>query len=561
MKNMKKNFVLLLSVFAVCFGIHAQNKAVFDFFEYRGNDKIFQSKINTSKQYRNPILAGFYPDPSICRKADTFYLVNSSFAFYPGIPIFTSNDLVNWTQIGHVLDRPSQLNLDNLNIREGIYAPAISYNKFNDTFYLITTSAYGINNFIVKTKDPAKGWSDPIVLPEVNGIDPSLFFDEDGKAYIVNNDAPQGTPEYEGHRAIWIHEFNVETDQTFGTPKVIVDGGVDKSKKPIWIEGPHVYKRNGKYLLICAEGGTSTNHSEVAFLSDHVFGPYIPYKNNPILTQRDLPEDRKNKISSVGHADIVDDADGKTWAVFLGARPYEGDNYNTGRETFMLPVAWKNNIPLILPKGKALPLTVKKQNSVLQSHTGNFTWRDEFINPVLKPEWLMIRTPRSEWFKIDNGELSIQTINASIYKIGQPAFLGRRQQHTDFSAVTSLKFHPAASNELAGLVCFQNEKFNFVFGKTIVNGKPALVLDRTAGETKRIVAIEIPNEYKNNTIQLKVIGKGATYSFYVAYENNYWHAVADNVDARNLSTNVAGGFSGTILGLYATSGNDSLQTK
>lgn len=282
MTTQKIFFSLIIILFTIatglnitgCQSIPQTNEAIFDFFEYQGEDVIFETPIDSIYEYRNPIVCGFYPDPSICRKGEDYYMVHSSFSYYPGIPILHSRDLVHWEQIGHVLDRPSQLKLDNLRLSGGIYAPAISYNPVNDTFYVVTTCVDGIGNFVVKTKDPQQGWSDPILLPEVGGIDPSLFFDEDGKAYLVHNDAPIGIPEYDGHRAIWIHNYDPGTDQTFGKKQVIVDGGVDKSKHPVWIEGPHLYKIKGKYYLMAAEGGTSINHSEVIFTSDHVKGPY-----------------------------------------------------------------------------------------------------------------------------------------------------------------------------------------------------------------------------------------------------------------------------------------------
>ncbi|MCL1943881.1 MAG: glycoside hydrolase family 43 protein [Candidatus Azobacteroides sp.] len=531
--------------------------ACFNFFEYRGNDQIFNSKIDSEKQYFNPILCGFYPDPSICRKNKDYYLVNSSFAFYPGIPIFTSKDLVNWEQIGHVLDRPSQLKLDSIRISGGIYAPDISYNKHNDTFYVITTCVDGIGNFVVKTKDPRAGWSDPILLPEVGGIDPSLFFDDDGKAYIVNNDAPEGPPEWDGHRAIWIHQYDVDTDKTFGKSKVIVDGGVDKSTRPVWIEGPHLYKRNGKYLLIAAEGGTSINHSEVAFLSDSVFGPYIPSDKNPILTQRNLLEDRKNKITSVGHADIIEDADGKTWAVFLGCRPYEKNLYNTGRETFLLPVEMHDNIPVILPKGEQVPLIVEKENTPSEKNTfnGNFTWRDNFDRTDLNMRWLMIRTPRSRWYDIVDGQLNLQALPTSISEKSQPAFLGFRQQHTTFEAITELTFTPRSNRDIAGLACFQNEGYHIVFGKTRENGKDVLVVDRTEKGIKHTSTVEIPDNYREVPIKLKITGAGKFYGFYVAYPpESKWQPVVENIDGSNLSTDKAGGFTGMVIGPYASSG-------
>ena len=200
---MKKTLLTIATACFVAAAASAQT-ATFKYFSYSGNDKRFDKQFDPTSQYLNPVLAGFYPDPSFCRKGDTYYLVNSSFSFFPGVPIFTSKDLVNWKQLGHVLDRESQLPLGNQNVSGGIFAPAISYNEKNKTFYMITTNV-GMGNFFVKTQDPAKGWSDPIVLKEVGGIDPSFFFDKNGKAYIVNNDAPSSKPNYDGERSIWIH--------------------------------------------------------------------------------------------------------------------------------------------------------------------------------------------------------------------------------------------------------------------------------------------------------------------------------------------------------------------
>ena len=184
---------------------------------------------------------------------------------YPGVPIFHSKDLINWKQIGHVLDRKSQLKVQDAGISGGIYAPVIRYNKYNDTFYMITTQfARDIGNMVVKTKDPFKGWGEVKKL-DFGGIDPSLFFDDDGKSYVVHNDAPdEGKELYEGHRVIKIWEYDTDNDQVIpGTDKIIVDGGVDITQQPIWIEAPHIYKKNNKYYLMCAEGGTGDWHSEV----------------------------------------------------------------------------------------------------------------------------------------------------------------------------------------------------------------------------------------------------------------------------------------------------------
>ena len=285
----------------------------------------------------NPILPGWYSDPSICTNGEgDYFLVTSTFSYFPGVPIFHSRDLVNWKQVGHVLDRPSQLTgLGRQHTSGGIYAPDIKYNPKNRTYYMITTNV-GTGNFLVKTQDPSGAWSDPILLPQVQGIDPSLFFDDDGKAYIVNNDeAPGGKPEYDGHRTIRIVEYDVENDCTIGERRIIVNKGVDPAAKPIWIEGPHLYKIDGKYFLMCAEGGTSDQHSEVVFRSDSPMGEYKPWHRNPILTQRHLPADRPDPVTCTGHADLVKTPDGAWWGVFLGCRPTKKGFENLGRETFL----------------------------------------------------------------------------------------------------------------------------------------------------------------------------------------------------------------------------------
>jgi len=316
----------------------------FAWFQYEGTET--PTTEVGGDEFLNPILAGFYPDPSICRVGDEYFLINSTFAWFPGIPIFRSRDLVHWTQIGHVLDRPSQLNLDGRGVSEGVFAPAIEHR--DGVFYVINTLVGAGGNFYVTADDPAGPWSDPRWLREVNGIDPSFFFDDDGRAYIVHNGPPpDGKPLYDGHRALWLHEFDFKTGTTrSGSARIIVNGGTDLSKKPVWIEGPHIFKRGGFYYLTAAEGGTGPEHSQVVFRSRDVWGPYeTPGK--PILTQRHLPPSRPNPITCVGHADFVRTPAGDWWAVFLGCRPYENNKTNIGRETFLLPVRWENDWPII----------------------------------------------------------------------------------------------------------------------------------------------------------------------------------------------------------------------
>ncbi|MCK5745699.1 MAG: glycoside hydrolase family 43 protein, partial [Oricola sp.] len=342
---------------------------------------------------------GFYPDPSITRAGDSYYLVNSTFAYFPGIPVFKSSDLVNWTQVGNVIDRPGMLDFKNLGLSRGVFAPTIEHH--DGVFYVANTCVDCGGNFIVTAKDPAGPWSDPVWLPEVGGIDPSLFFDDDGSLYIMNNEEPPGGSTYDGHRAIWIRKIDPQTFQSLEDPTLLIDGGVRPEEKPIWIEGPHIYKVGEKYYLSAAEGGTAINHSQDLLSAETVFGPYAPYEGNPVLTQRDLPEDRPNPVTSVGHADFVKTPDGRWQAVFLGVRPYEGDYYNTGRETFLLPVEWKDGWPVILPRGEAVPRELERPIAADEAQpiplNGDSSLREPFDDAVLAPYWLSLRGPNASW--------------------------------------------------------------------------------------------------------------------------------------------------------------------
>lgn len=551
MKKLLFSLVMSILAFnAMC------NNAKFSYFSYSGNDSRFEKKIESASEYLNPIVAGFYPDPSVCKKGENYYLVNSTFTFFPGVPIFESKDLVNWTQIGNVLDRPSQLDLEGLDVSQGIYAPAISYNKNNDTFYMITTLVGKGGNFYVKSKDPAKGWSDPIWLPAVDGIDPSFLFEDDGKSYIVHNAPVNGTARYEGERAIRLVYFDVENDTTFGEPLEIVRTGTHVRENPIWIEGPHLYHVGEWYYLMCAEGGTDENHSEVIFRSKAPEGPWEESPYNPILTQREgLEYERQDKVTSTGHADLIQDKDGNWWAVFLGCRPYEGDMYNTGRETFLLPVTWRDGWPIILEKDTPVPTVVKKDDlrrEKADNLTGNFEYTDNFSGDSLDPKWIVLRNPIPDSYSLIDGGVTVKATEDVITEPGSVSAIFRRQQHTNFSAETELDFNPQTDRELAGMLLFQKENFNFIFGKTKSGGKETLVLMKNDGQQEKIASVAI----KDGPVRLKIVGNGRYYSFYYKMaDSGEWLPLAVNVDASNLSTAKARGFIGAVIGLYATSGH------
>ena len=549
----------LITAVVVCATLCAwAQDATFSYFKYTGNDTRFDKQYDPTSQYLNPILAGFYPDPSFCRVGNKFYLVNSSFSFFPGVPIFESEDLVNWQQIGHVLDRPSQLPLDGQGVSQGIFAPDIKYNPKNKTYYMITTSIR-MGNFFVKTKDPHMGWSDPIPLPKIDGIDPSFFFDNDGKAYIVHNGPVDGGADYEGQRAIRIFRFDTKGDSIIGTYRQIVRGGTHVEARPIWIEGPHLYRIGKYYYLMCAEGGTGDWHSEVilrAPVKSDIMDPasWEECPNNPILTQRTgVDPNRADIVTSTGHADLVQDKQGRWWAVFLGCRAYEGPFYNTGRDTYMLPVTWKDGWPEILEKGKALPTVVSKTGLVpgsdgAQYITGNFSYTDNFDTEKLNLRWMFLRNPEMNRYKWGKGKLTIQPSSADISERKPLSALFCRQQHTTFSAETEVVFSPKSEKDVAGLALLQNEQYNFVFGKTILNGRPAVTLVRAEKDKVLIGSAFVKPD---SSLQLKIEGDGRYYSFYYR-ENGEWRCIAAGVDAVNLSTSRSGGFIGACIGLYAT---------
>ncbi len=549
MRGMKAGMGLLCAMLAA--PAFAQQPVLFDWFEYRGKDAVFETPVPEGS-YRNPVLAGFHPDPSITRAGDRYYLVNSSFAFFPGIPVFESADLVHWQQIGNVIDRPSQLDFDGLGMSRGVFAPAIEYH--GGMFYVVNTAVDSGGNFIATAKDPAGPWSDLHWLPTIGGIDPSLFFDDDGRMYLLNNDAPVGKPRYDGHRAIWMQEFDLAKMQPFGPRKVLIDGGVDPSKNPIWIEGPHIFKRNGWYYLNCAEGGTGPQHSQVILRSREVWGPYQPYGKNPILTQRDLPADRPHPITNAGHADLVEGLDGRWWATFLASRNYGGVHYNTGRETFLLPVEWKDGWPIILQPNREIPYVAPgpafMSRTLTQTpSTGNFTWRDEFDKPALDRAWMYVRVPKQSWTDLAGhaGQLAIRPLAEGLDTLRNPAFLARRQQHTRFEASTGLQLPVEAGTE-AGIAAFQNETHWYFLGVRRIGRGMELFLEKSGSEGKRVVATKaLP---ASDLLKLKITGDGADYSFGFDAGKG-WQWLKQGEDGTLLSTDVADGFIGAVLGPHA----------
>ena len=545
------------ALLAACSTVTApQDAALFDHFTYVGQDNFYaEHPLTADDEVYNPMLPGWYSDPSICSNGEgDYFMVTSTFVYYPGVPVFHSRDLVNWEQIGHVLTTPGQTaRFTGQQVSGGIYAPDIKYNPANKTYYMITTNI-ATGNFFVKTQDPWGEWSEPIALTQVSGIDPSFFFDDDGKAYIENNDdAPDYKPEYDGHRTIRIHEFDVASDMVIGTERILIDRGSRPEENPRWIEGPHIYKINGMYYLMAAEGGTGPNekHSEVIFRSDNPLGGFVPWSGNPILAQFDLAPDRKDPVTCTGHADMVQDPSGAWWAVFLGCRPINGDYENLGRETFMLPVEWtEDGFPVILPQGKAVPMTVRHPGVPRGEKmlSGNFSVTDEFDSSALDMTWLTLRGPATELYSLSEfpGFLKLSCADALLSQRGVPAAVLRRLQHHAFEASTRMYFCPEAGRQ-AGMTLFKDERHYLWFYVGAQDGKPFIALQNIGAGASGSEPV-FTGKFK--FIDLKIVSDGQKFAFWYALDGKSW-TLFQETPARPLSTTAAGGFTGTTVGLYA----------
>ena len=507
--------------------------------------------------FRNPILPGFYPDPSICRVGDDYYLVNSTFEYFPGLPIFHSRDLVHWRQLGHVLDRPSQLPLDGVYASGGLYAPTIRY--AGGTFYVINTLVGGTTkkgNFIVTATDPAGPWSEPYWLENAPGIDPSLFFDDDGRAWYVGNRIPSQS-QFEGHREIWLQELDLQSMCLVGDVHVLWDGAL---KGGVHAEAPHVYKKDGMYYLMIAEGGTSHDHAVTIARSAKITGLYEGNRRNPIMTHRHLGLDYP--IVGTGHADLVETQFGEWWMVLLAMRPYGGYFYNLGRETFLVPVRWEEGWPVVAA-GSGRVESVGQAPNLPEHRWPSLPVCDHFETQTLALHWNFLRTPREDFWSLSTrpGYLRLQLRPERLTDQANPSFVGRRQQHMRFAARAALEFKPQHDHECAGLVLLQNNEFHFRF---IITGGAAttvrLVKRSTPEPSLGLLPIQtgtdvtlVERPIEGDRFYFKVEADGQAYNFYIATKPEAWEPVAEGVDGRILSTPFAGGFVGAYIGMYASS--------
>lgn len=505
---------------------------------------------------KNPILSGFYPDPSICAVGEDYYIVNSTFAYFPGIPVLHSKDLSHWEQIGNVMERETQLPLKHSGHSQGLFAPAI---RFHDgMFYVICTNVSGRGNFIVTAQSPEGPWSEPYYLEDADGIDPSLFFDEDGTCYYIGTHPnPEGC-KHNGDWYIWIQELDIKKMCLTGERHDVWNGSM---RGVIWPEGPHIYKKDGYYYIMHAEGGTGPDHAVSICRSKEIFGPYENNPKNPILTHRHMG--KKYPVKYVGHGDLFEVPHGEWYMVMLAVRPLEG--YTTlGRETFLAKVEWEDGWPIVNPGiGKLeqevlVQLPEWKPELDPESYTCKTKGKNalpgsdriyEFGSmAVLGDEFLMLRNPLPDQYELlENQGLKLCAGKATLKEEESPSYVAVRQQHHKFTVSAQADISGLKGTECAGIALMQSNQYHL---RVEVDDMEIRVILCRAGQDEIKKCIPLPSK-RDKFIDLFLEVDGLTAEAGVRMADL---ETGQTVNIACLSTETAGGFVGCTVGVYATSG-------
>lgn len=480
-------------------------------------------------KYQNPVLTGFYPDPSICRCGERFYMVCSSFQFFPGVPLFESTDLINWQQIGHVLTRDSQLPLEGAGSVGGIYAPTIRYYK--GRFYMVTTNVTHGGNFYVYTDDIYGEWSDPIYV-EQGGIDPSLYF-EDDRAYFMSN----GTDDA-GIHGITQCEIDIATGKKLTPGRSIWQGTGGR-----FLESPHLYKIDGSYYLMASEGGTEYGHMVTYAKGETPYGPFTAYPNNPVLTNRNLGG---YLLQGCGHADLVDDCNGNWWMVHLCFRQIDQwlMHHTTGREVSLVPVTFDaegwftagvNGTARLEMETPLLP------DTVVQHRWDTMT----FANTAVGKEWCFMQNPLREQYVFAEEQFSLcGTETALCMENASPTFLGIRQKEMQFTASCTLSLAP----QEAGMTLYMTPVQHYdLLVRPCEDGYCVLRRAQLGNLVHEEPVISLPKTAAEITLQIK--GECCSYHFYAECAGETYDL--GWLESKYLSTEVANNFTGVMLGLYA----------
>ncbi len=493
---------------------------------------------------RNPILPGFYPDPSICRVGDDFYMVTSSFSYFPGVPVFHSRDLVHWEQLGHCLSRLEQLKLDWRAMSGGVYAPTIRWH--DGLFYMVTTNVSHTGNFYVTAREAAGPWSDAHPIRGAVGIDPSFFWDDDGVCYMT------ATTDWAEHNpGVWVAQIDLEKDCIVGERVLAWKGAMVNAWSP---EAPHIYKKDGWYYLLIAEGGTEDYHAVTIARSRRPLGPYEGYAGNPILTHRHLG--LNYPICNVGHADLVQLADGSWYMVALGSRLIGGYHKNMGRETFIAPVDWTGEWPVVSPGTGRIEWTYPAP--ALPQHPFAPADQDDFAALC----WNALGTPAPDDVAVDGGRLTLRSRQDWLVPDdlpqhpapnGCPGFYGRRQQHRNFRAEVTVRVPETGE---AGVMLLQNGFNHLRIGAMRTEAGVAVraVRSEKCGRPDYLNPREYPRHVDvlwtgaapEGELRLGVAACGQDHALLLNGE-----AVA-RADGSFLGSETAGGFIGAYVGCYVS---------
>ena len=484
--------------------------------------------------FMNPVIPGFYPDPSVCRVGSDYFLVNSSFEFFPGIPLFHSRDLIHWEQIGHVLTRKSQAVLEDERASKGIWAPTIRENK--GRFYVSATNmSYG-GNFFVYTDDIYGEWSEPIWVKQ-GGIDPSLFFDADGQVYFAS------TYDMPGGQAIGQSRIDIETGELLTDTKIIWEGSGGK-----YPEGPHMFVKDGWYYLLAAEGGTEYGHMITIARGTSPWGPFEPCPDNPILTHRDTMLDQ---FQAVGHGDITDTEEGGWWIVFHGIRTTQYMLHHLGRETMAAPVEWNasgwpeiNNGKLITPQMEAEKLPGRDVQGTDQKQKTGERCQDRL-------KWNFIKNPDlSDYLWLEEEQkLILYGAETTLNDGRSPTFLGRRQQHFCICAEVWLDHFPQTEGAFAGLTVYHTNEHHYDIGITCCEGAPHILFRKCVGDMETRMIKYLP-EY-GGKIFLRIESDKLEYRFWAGEDKGKMEFVGSG-RTQLLSTEcMVMIFTGCYVGLFA----------
>lgn len=464
-------------------------------------------------KYKNPIIKGFNPDPSICRVGNDYYLVTSSFEYFPGIPVYHSRDLINWEMINHCISS-NQLDYGSFGNSGGVWAPTIRYN--GGRFY-VTATIDKVGNVITYTDNIRGEWSE-LVFVDMGGIDPSIYF-ENNRAFYCTNES-LGNSE-----AITLCEINPDTGKRIGEKREIWHGTGGG-----WLEAPHIYKVNGWYYIFTAEGGTAHNHMVTVGRSRELFGNYESCPSNPILTNR---SDISKAVQCTGHADLIDDINGNWYIVHLGTRPCNNRKSNLGRETFLTPVQYKEDWFYI--GGGRAKIDNEISIEAVQNSRKNFT--ADFDRSEFEKEWLFLNY---ENISKNNGLVLRSEGNAF-------TFAGIRQPDFKCEIKTVFEFNTENIGDEAGLMVYLQSDFNYRLCKIKEADGDYIAVQKCAED---FVQTAYKSKVRSGKISACVRADKDFYYFYFSSENEPMKEIC-RASTRFLCVEVPERcFTGTVIGVY-----------